>query len=72
MPLLQKKWALGEKAVCKLYVGNMTFSLDMTLLSLPEHPQTIQVSHLASLQVPIPGQKGHFWPKTEANWEKLT
>ena len=25
MPLLQKKWALGEKAVCKLYVGNMAF-----------------------------------------------
>ena len=34
----------------------MTFSLDMTLLSLPEHQQTIQVSHLALLQVPFPGQ----------------
>ena len=28
----------------------------MTLLSLPEHPQTIQVSHLAPIQVSFPGQ----------------
>ena len=28
----------------------------MTLLSLLEHQQTIQVSHLALLQVPFPGQ----------------
>ena len=72
MPLLQKT-GTGRKGRMQIVLGQYDFfSLDMTLLSLPEHPQTIQVSHLASLQVPIPGQKGHFWPKTEANWEKLT
>merc|ERR1711947_32541 len=39
--------------VCRQYDF---FSLDMTFLSLPEHQQTIQVSHLALLQVPFPGQ----------------
>ena len=72
MPLLQKNGHWEKRPYANCMWAIWLFSLDMTLLSLPEHPQTIQVSHLASFQVPIPGQKGHFWPKTEANWEKLT
>ena len=47
----------GRKGRMQIVCGQYGFfSLDMTLLSLPEHPQTIQVSHLALLQVPFPGQ----------------
>ena len=56
MPLLQKNGHWEKRPYANCMWAIWLFSLDMTLLSLPEHQQTIQVSHLALLQVPFPGQ----------------
>ena len=43
-----------------------------TLLTCIKHNYKSYWYALGPVRYPWGAQKGHFWPKTEANWEKLT